>query len=36
MDNKSGLLSVKEALTDRNFGVDSTQCIVGVFFRRLF
>ena len=28
MDNKSGLLSVKEALTDSNFDVDSTQCIV--------
>ena len=28
IDNKSGLLSVKEALTDSNFDVDSTQCIV--------
>ena len=28
IDNKSGLLSVKEALTDGNFDVDSTQCIV--------
>ena len=27
IDNKSGLLSVKEALTDSNFDVDSTQCI---------
>ena len=27
IDNKSGLLSVKEALTDTNFDVDSTQCI---------
>ena len=26
--NKSGLLSVKEALTNSNFDVDSTQCIV--------
>ena len=28
IDNKSGLLSVKEALTSSNFDVDSTQCIV--------
>ena len=28
IDIKSGLLSVKEALTDCNFDVDSTQCIV--------
>ena len=28
IDNKSGLLSVKEALTDSNFDVDNTQCIV--------
>ena len=28
IDNNSGLLSVKEALTDSNFYVDSTQCIV--------
>ena len=28
IDNESGLLSVKEALTDSNFDVDSTQCIV--------
>ena len=28
IDNKSGLPSVKEALTDSNFDVDSTQCIV--------
>ena len=28
IDNKSGLLSVKEALTDSNFNVVSTQCIV--------
>ena len=28
IDNKSGLLSVKEALTDSNFDVDSAQCIV--------
>ena len=28
IDNKSGLLSVKEALTDINFDVDSTKCIV--------
>ena len=28
IDNKSGLLSVKEALTDSNFDVDSTKCIV--------
>ena len=28
IDNKSGLLNVKEALTDSNFDVDSTQCIV--------
>ena len=28
IDNKSDLLSVKEALTDSNFDVDSTQCIV--------
>ena len=28
IDNKSGLLSVKEALTNSNFHVDSTQCIV--------
>ena len=28
MDNKSGLLNVKEELTDSNFDVDSTQCIV--------
>ena len=27
IDNKSGLLRVKEALTDSNFDVDSTQCI---------
>ena len=27
IDNKSGLLSVNEALTDINFDVDSTQCI---------
>ena len=27
IDNKSGLLSVKKALTDSNFDVDSTQCI---------
>ena len=27
VDNKSGLLNVKEALTDTNFDVDSTQCI---------
>ena len=30
-DNKSGLLSVKEALTDTNFDVDSTQCIADAF-----
>ena len=30
IDNKSGSLSVKEALTDGNFDVDSTQCIVDV------
>ena len=28
IDNKPGLLSVKEALTDSNLHVDSTQCIV--------
>ena len=28
IDNKSGLLGVKEALTNSNFDVDSTQCIV--------
>ena len=28
IDNKSGLLSVKEVLTKSNFDVDSTQCIV--------
>ena len=28
IDNKSGLLSVKEELTDSNFDVDSTQCFV--------
>ena len=28
INNKSGLRSVKEALTDSNFDVDSTQCIV--------
>ena len=28
IDNKSGVLSVKEALANSNFGVDSTQCIV--------
>ena len=28
IDNKSSLLSVKEALTDSNFDVDSTQCVV--------
>ena len=28
IDNKSGLLSVKEALFNSNFNVDSTQCIV--------
>ena len=28
IDTKSGLLSVKEALSDSNFDVDSTQCIV--------
>ena len=28
IDNKSGLLSVKEALTNSNFDVDSRQCIV--------
>ena len=28
IDNKSGLLSVKEALTDSNFDVDSTQSTV--------
>ena len=28
IDNKSGLPSVKEALTNSNFDVDSTQCIV--------
>ena len=28
IDNKSGLLSVKKALTDSNFDVDSAQCIV--------
>ena len=28
IDSKSGLLSVKEALTDSNFDVDSMQCIV--------
>ena len=28
IDNKSGLLRVKETLTNSNFGVDSTQCIV--------
>ena len=28
VDNKSGLLSVNEALTDSNFDVDSTKCIV--------
>ena len=28
IDNKSGSLSVKEAFTDGNFDVDSTQCIV--------
>ena len=28
IDNKSDLLSVKEALTDSNFDVDSTQCTV--------
>ena len=28
IDNKSGLLSVKEALTDSNFDIDSTQCMV--------
>ena len=27
IDNKSGLLSVKEALTNSNFDIDSTQCI---------
>ena len=27
IDNKSGLLSVKEALTDSTFDVNSTQCI---------
>ena len=27
IDNKSGLLSVKEALTNSNFDADSTQCI---------
>ena len=35
IDNKSGLLSVKEALTDCNFDVDSTHCIVGVLERYL-
>ena len=30
-DNKSGLLSVKEALSDTNFDVDSTQCIADAF-----
>ena len=28
IDNKSSLLSVKEALTDSNFDIDSTQCVV--------
>ena len=28
IDNKSSVLSVKEALTDSNFNIDSTQCIV--------
>ena len=28
IDNKSGLLTVKEALFNSNFNVDSTQCIV--------
>ena len=28
IDNKSDLLSVKEALTNSNFDVNSTQCIV--------
>ena len=28
IDNKSSLLSVEEALTNSNFDVDSTQCIV--------
>ena len=28
IDNKSGLLSIKEGLTDSNFDVDSTQCNV--------
>ena len=28
IDNKSGLLSVKEALTNSNFDADSRQCIV--------
>ena len=27
IDKKSGLLSLKEALTDSDFDVDSTQCI---------
>ena len=27
VDNKSGLLSVKEALTNSKFDADSTQCI---------
>ena len=28
IDNKSSLLSVKEALTDSNFDINSTQCVV--------
>ena len=28
IDNKSGLLSVKETVIDNNFDIDSTQCIV--------
>ena len=28
VDNKSALLSIEETLTDSNFDVDSTQCIV--------
>ena len=35
VDNKSGLLSVNEALTDSNFDVDSTKCIVDALEIRL-